>query len=115
MTDMVNHPAHYNDAGGVECIDAIQAALTPDEFRGMLKGNIMKYLWRERLKGGNEDLAKARWYLDKLLEEYDRREVYLAGEEDFQQELEADLAYQAWLDEMDARYEANRGRDGAET
>jgi len=61
----VQHPAHYT-AGGIECIDAIQAALTPEEFRGYCKGNALKYTWRERLKGGGQDLGKARWYLGKL-------------------------------------------------
>ena len=64
--DYVNQPPHYT-AGGVECIDALQAALSPDEFRGFLKGNVLKYLWREAGKNGTEDLLKAQWYLNKLL------------------------------------------------
>lgn len=67
MADVVNHPEHYTQ-GGIECIDAIQAALTPEEFRGYCKGNAMKYIWRERLKGGAESLSKAQWYLDRLEE-----------------------------------------------
>lgn len=63
--DLVNHPPHYT-AAGIECIDAIQAALTPEEFRGFCKGNAMKYEWRERHKGGDQDLAKAAWYLNRL-------------------------------------------------
>lgn len=63
----VNHPAHYT-TGEIECIDAIRAALTPEEFRGFLKGNVIKYTWRERLKGGIESMKKARWYLNKFLE-----------------------------------------------
>lgn len=63
--DMVNSPPHYT-SGGIETIDAIQAALTPEEFRGFLKGNVMKYTFRERLKGGTEDLKKAAWYLNRL-------------------------------------------------
>jgi len=63
--DMVNHPPHYT-AGGIECINAIQAALTPDEWRGFLKGQVLKYTWRERLKGGQEDIGKAAFYLAKL-------------------------------------------------
>ena len=51
MTDLVNHPLHYTD-GAIECIDAIAAQLTPEEYRGYLKGNIAKYVWRERHKGG---------------------------------------------------------------
>jgi len=63
--DNVNRPAHYTQ-GSVECIDAIRAALTPEEFAGFCKGNAIKYVWRERHKGGAESLAKAGWYLDKL-------------------------------------------------
>lgn len=66
-TDNVNNPAHYTQ-GGIECIDAIRAALTADEFRGFCKGNSLKYIWRELHKGGDESLAKARWYIDKVLE-----------------------------------------------
>lgn len=114
MTDMVNHPVHYNDSGAVECIDAIRSALTEEEFRGMLKGNIMKYVWRERRKGGDEDLAKARWYLNVLLLDYDEARDRALGAADFQRELEADAAYQAWLNEMDAKYEATRTREEAQ-
>ena len=66
MADLINHPDHYRQ-GEIECIDAIQAALTPDEFRGYCKGNILKYVWRERHKGGAQSLMKARWYLDRLI------------------------------------------------
>ena len=65
MTDQVNHPPHYTQ-GGIECIDAIQAALTADEFRGYCKGNALKYVCRERSKGGDQDLRKAEWYLKRL-------------------------------------------------
>ena len=65
--DMVNSPPHYNQAG-IECIDAIKAA-TGDGCEYYLQGNIMKYVWRYRYKNGVEDLKKARWYLDKLIEE----------------------------------------------
>ena len=64
--DLVNKPPHYNQAG-IECIDAIQAA-TGDGFEYYLHGNIMKYLWRYRYKNGIEDLKKAQWYLNKLIE-----------------------------------------------
>lgn len=52
--------------GNVECIDAIKAALTAEEFRGFCKGNVIKYIWREKYKGQNDDLAKASTYLDYL-------------------------------------------------
>jgi hypothetical protein len=67
LTDNVNHPSHYTD-GGIECIEAIESQLTLEEYRGYLKGNVAKYVWRERHKGGIESLQKAQWYLDKLIQ-----------------------------------------------
>jgi hypothetical protein len=64
--DQVNHPPHYKQ-GDIECIDAIQSALTPEEFRGYCKGNALKYIWRERHKGQDESLKKAVWYLERAL------------------------------------------------
>lgn len=65
MSDPVN-PDHYK-AGGIECIDALESMMTPEEFKGMLRGNAIKYLWRYNKKGRpNEDLSKADWYLQKL-------------------------------------------------
>ena len=63
----VNHPDHYN-AGPVECIDALQSALTSEEFAGFCKGNALKYIWREQHKGSTESLRKAVWYLERLIE-----------------------------------------------
>ena len=63
----VDHPAHYQ-SGTIECIDAIEAQLTPEEFRGFLKGNVLKYMWRERMKGGKETLLKAQWYLNEMID-----------------------------------------------
>ena len=65
--DTVNHPSHYTD-GGIECIEAIESALTSEEYRGYLKGNIQKYVWREKHKGGTESLKNAQWYLQRLIE-----------------------------------------------
>lgn len=64
-SDPVNHPDHYQSASGLECIDAIRAAMTPEEFRGYCKGAALKYIWREAKKGQNESLAKAVWYLNE--------------------------------------------------
>jgi len=63
----VNHPPHYTE-GGIECIEAIEAQLTAEEYRGYLKGNCIKYLWRERHKGSVESLKKAQWYLKRLIQ-----------------------------------------------
>ena len=76
MSDAINKPAHYNQ-GSIECIEAMEIVLTPEEFRGFLKGNAIKYLWREENKGGIEDLRKAKWYIDRLIEHCDLRESLL--------------------------------------
>lgn len=64
----VEHPPHYT-AGKVECIDAIEAAVTgmtgPEAF---LVGQVLKYVWRFKRKNGVEDLEKAQWYLKRLTE-----------------------------------------------
>jgi len=67
-SDLVNSPPHYNQAG-IECIEAILAA-THEQREGYLQGNIIKYIWRYRYKNGIEDLKKARWYIEKLIEVY---------------------------------------------
>ena len=71
--DVVNHPPHYNN-GKIECIEAIEAMLTHEEFIGYLRGNSLKYRWRFRYKNGVQDLDKADWYENKL------RKVLLQGE-----------------------------------
>lgn len=65
--DVVNHPSHYT-SGDIECIDAIKASMSIEAFAGFLKGNIIKYMWRYEHKNGVEDLKKAQWYQNKLIE-----------------------------------------------
>lgn len=65
--DPVNHPPHYQ--GKIECIDAIESAMSPPEFWGMCRGNAIKYLYRMGKKGDAlEDIKKARWYIDRLIQ-----------------------------------------------
>lgn len=69
--DNVNSPSHYT-AGDIECIDAIEASMPLDAFRGYLDGNAKKYMWRYRDKGKPvEDLKKAQWYINKLISTHD--------------------------------------------
>ena len=69
--DNVTHPSHYTQ-GKVECIDAIEAAVTGlTGMEAVCTAQCIKYLWRWRRKGGIEDLRKARWYLDRLIEASD--------------------------------------------
>ena len=66
--DNVCNPEHYN-TGNIECIEAIEESMSSVAFKGYLKGNCMKYLWRYDYKGKQvEDLQKAGWYLNKLTE-----------------------------------------------
>lgn len=67
MDDIVNNPSHYQ--GEVECIEAIKSSMSHEAFKGYLKGNIIKYIWRFERKNGHEDLLKAQWYTNKLVKE----------------------------------------------
>ena len=60
------NPAHYQK-GGVECIEAIEASMSKEAFKGFLKGNSIKYIYRYENKNGAEDLKKAEWYLLRLI------------------------------------------------
>ena len=68
--DMVNSPAHYTQ-GDIECIDAIaQVVKDLDGMEAMCTGNAIKYLWRWKHKNGVEDLKKAQWYLQRMIDNY---------------------------------------------
>ena len=72
MSDMVNHPAHYT-AGGIECIDTLAAATVDlTGIEAVCTANAIKYLWRWKLKNGAEDLKKAQWYINHLIEHLDK-------------------------------------------
>lgn len=67
--DNVNSPEHYK-VGGIETIDFIKAKLTPEEFRGYLKGNVLKYASRAGHKNNAvEDAGKLAWYANRLSKE----------------------------------------------
>jgi len=67
--DLVNNPPHYK-LDGFEVIDIIKAALTPEEYRGYLKGNDLKYILREPYKGNpSQDVGKHIWYAQRYQEE----------------------------------------------
>lgn len=66
--DPVNRPAHYT-SGGIECIDAMQAAFGAEAVKDFCLCNAFKYLWRHRSKNGVEDLKKCRWYLNRMIRE----------------------------------------------
>lgn len=64
----VDHPPHYT-AGKIECIEAIEAATTGLEgLEAVCTANVIKYVWRWKKKNGLQDLEKAKWYLDRLIQ-----------------------------------------------
>ena len=70
LSKLVNHPDHYTNSS-IETIDMIES-ITAEGFHYYLEGNILKYLARYRHKNGIQDLEKAQWYLNKLIEvQYD--------------------------------------------
>lgn len=69
----VKHPSHYAGKGGIECIDAIRASMSTEEFCGYCKGNVLKYAWRYVGKNGVEDLEKAKVYLNWLIEAREKK------------------------------------------
>jgi hypothetical protein len=70
--DNINNPKHYGQ-GDIECIDYIKDILTDEELIGYYRGNVAKYLYRWRYKNGVEDLKKARWYLEALIQHQSRK------------------------------------------
>lgn len=75
MSDPVNRPAHYTQ-GQVECIDAIAAALGPEGFRGFLRGQVLKYVWRAPHKeNAGQDYRKANFYLNRLINLEDQNDT----------------------------------------
>lgn len=63
--DPVTNPSHYK---GIQPIDVMRNNFTRDEFRGFLKGNVLKYVMRYQDKGGLDDLKKAEQYLKWLID-----------------------------------------------
>lgn len=73
--EFVNHPEHYLGDSPYECIKVLKNWMTTDEYKGFLRGNTLKYLCRVGKKDNEvQELKKARWYLDKLIEALDLSE-----------------------------------------
>lgn len=68
MSDMVNHPGHYQLMPGIEVKDIIKTVLGDDEFISYCYGNVIKYILRARKKNGIEDIKKARVYINWIIE-----------------------------------------------
>jgi len=63
--DNIN-PSYYQFSNDLQVIDVMKSVLSDSEYRGYLKGQILKYTYRFKQKNGEEDLSKALWYKAKL-------------------------------------------------
>ena len=71
--DPVNHPSHYTQ-GKVECIEALEAMMTPAEFIAALRFQVVKYTWRLGRKGASLECArKAQWYTNLLVQKLEEQ------------------------------------------
>lgn len=69
--DNINHPQHY--AGKVECIDCLESATEGlNGIEAICTANAIKYLFRWKRKNGVEDLKKAQWYINRLIEKLEK-------------------------------------------
>lgn len=77
MKDNVNHPIHYTQ-GGIECIDALASAtINLTGIEAICTANAIKYLWRWKQKNGIEDLKKAVWYINRLVDYQLKQQVHI--------------------------------------
>ena len=66
--EKVNHPDHYGGDNDYECIKVLENWLTEDEYKGFLKGTIIKYINRGGKKDDIiQDISKAKWYIEEWL------------------------------------------------
>ena len=73
MIDNVNNPTHYTQ-GEIECIDCIKAAtVNKVGIEAFCVGNAIKYLFRYENKNGLEDIRKAQWYINRLIQELEEK------------------------------------------
>ena len=74
MTDNVNSPKHYTN-GAIEVIDYIDQVVEGYKpQQAFYVANVIKYVSRSPYKGQEvEDLKKAKWYLDRLIDITDKK------------------------------------------
>lgn len=69
FSDIAEHcaatPKHYDKA--IQPIHALEAWMSSEEYKGFLVGNIIKYLARNNDKGGPDDIKKAAYYMNILV------------------------------------------------
>lgn len=74
-SNAVDHPSHYQSETGLEVIDVIEAfTFDLKGVEGFDTGNILKYVCRWKSKNGLEDLKKAKWYIEHLINHVEKLE-----------------------------------------
>lgn len=72
---MVSHPPHYQSETGMEVIDVIEAfTFDLKGIEAVAAGNVIKYICRWKQKNGLQDLKKAQWYLNRLINHVEKLE-----------------------------------------
>lgn len=106
MADAIN-PSHYKQ-GKVECIDALESATVHKTgLEAVCTANVIKYLWRYEAKNGLEDVRKAQWYINKLIDyleykdEIDKMIAELSAEEEKEEDPTAPSKLQTIIDPLD--------------
>lgn len=108
-SDIINKSPHYN-TGNIECIKALKEWMTEEQYRGFLKGNVIKYLCREGHKDSREqDCKKAQYYLNKLVESFDDEASEVAEYDDMCKDC---IRYEEWYDDW-CMANCSRGAVGA--
>ena len=105
---MVSHPSHYQSETGLEVIDVIEAFTF--DLKGIEAtdtGNVLKYMCRWKNKNGLQDLEKAKWYLDHLIDhvrllEEENTPINDDTEDAIYSEMEKDLL--SWLKQESSKY-----------
>ena len=70
MTDSYQVAGEHYTSKSVQPWQAMESWMSEEQFKGFLRGNVIKYVARYDEKGGKTDLQKAKHYLDKLIEMY---------------------------------------------
>lgn len=70
MTDTYQVAGEHYTSKSVQPWQAMESWMSEEQFKGFLRGNVIKYVARYDEKGGKTDLQKAKHYLDKLIEMY---------------------------------------------
>lgn len=102
MADNVNHPSHY-ETGNFECIDVMLETQGLDAVKAFCICNAFKYIYRHNGKNGDEDIRKAKWYIDKYVELVDKQGEYLCNSCIHNENIDSTAC--DWCNDLNNKYE----------